>query len=122
MNIVWISKIRWDMPHKTSRLKMSEALIRRGHNVTLYMVKKIGDRTFNSDNIVCIPTIPFPTLSGIFYGLIVFFYFPILLSRKKLDVIIIDFTKVWLPFLIPLRILNIPLINDIRTLPIDRDK
>ena len=122
MNIVWISKIRWDMPHKTSRLKMSEALIRRGHNVTLYMVKKIGDRTFNSDNIVCIPTIPFPTLSGIFYGLIVFFYFPILLSRKKLDVIIIDFTKVWLPFLIPLRILNIPLIIDIRTLPIDRDK
>lgn len=122
MNLVWISKISRDMPHKTSRLKMSEALQRRGHNVTLYMAKKFGEKDFNVDNVVCIPTIHFPILSGTFYGLIIFFYFPILLSRKKIDVIIIDCTKVWLPFVIPLRILNIPLILDIRTLPIDKDK
>jgi len=122
MNIIWISKIEAGMPHKTSRLKMSEALVKRGHNVTLYMVKKIGEKFVNSDNIICIPIVHFPILSGIFYGLLVFFYFPIHLSRKKVDVVIIDQSKVWLPFLIPLRILNIPLILDIRTLPVDRDK
>jgi len=110
------------MPHKTSRLKMSEALIKRGHNVTLYMVKKFGGEDFGSDDVVCIPTIHLPILSGLFYGLIVFFYFPILLNRKKVDVIIIDSTKVWLPFVLPLRILNIPIVLDIRTLPIDKDK
>jgi len=122
MNIAWISKIESDMPHKTSRLKMSEALIKRGHNLTLYMVKNFGVKNFRSDNVVYVPTIHFPILSGIFYGLIIFFYFPILLRRKKIDLIIIDSTKVSLPFVISLRILNIPLVLDIRTLPIDKDK
>jgi glycosyltransferase involved in cell wall biosynthesis len=122
MHIAWISKIEWNMPHKTSRLKLSEALIKRGHNVTLYMVKKFGEKSFNTNYCVNIPTIHFPILSGFFYGLTVFFYFPILLNRKKVDIIIIDGTKIWLPFIIPLKILNIPIILDIRTLPIDRDK
>jgi len=122
MNIAWISKIEWDMPHKTSRLKLSEALIKRGHNVTLYMVKKFGEKSANTNYIVCLPTIHFPILSGFFYGLTVFFYFPILLSRKKVDIIIIDCTKIWFPSVIPLKILNIPIILDIRTLPIDRDE
>ena len=121
MNIAWISKIEWNMPHKTSRLKLSEALIKRGHNVTLYMVKKLGENITNKNCIVGLPTIHFPILSGFFYGLTIFFYFPILLSRKKVDIIIIDGTKIWLPFTIPLKILNIPIILDIRTLPIDRD-
>ncbi len=122
MNIAWISKIEFNMPHKTSRLKLSEALIKRGHIVTLYMVKKFGEKSSNPNYIVRIPTIHFPILSGFFYGLTVFFYFPIFLSRKKADIIIIDCTKVWLPFIIPLKILNIPIILDIRTLPIDKDE
>jgi len=63
MNIAWISKIEWNMPHKTSRLKMSEALIKRGNKVTLYMVKKFGEKGFVSDNVICIPTIHIPILS-----------------------------------------------------------
>lgn len=122
MNIVWISKISMGMPHKTSRLKMSEALRKRGHNVTLYMVKKFGEKNTDLPNIVQIPTINFPILSGLFYGLLVFVYFPIFLSKKSIDIIIIDCTKVWLPFVIPLKILNVPIILDIRTLPIDREK
>jgi len=122
MNIIWISKIRRDLPHITSRLKMSETLIKRGHNVTLYTEKKIGEKIPQEDNIIFIPNIHLPILSGIFYGLIVFFYFPIHLSRKKIDIIIIDQSKIWLPFVIPLRILNIPIVLDIRTLPVDRDK
>ncbi len=121
MNIVWISKITMDTIHKTSRLKMSDALRKRGHNVTLCMIKKFGEEVFSSDEVIYIPTINFPILSGFFYGLIVFFYFPIFLSRKNVDVIIIDCTKVWLPFVMPLKILNIPLILDIRTLPVERD-
>ena len=121
MNIVWISKIEWDMPHKTSRLKLSEALRKRGHTVTLYMAKKFGEKKFVSDNIIGVPTIHYPILSGIFFGLIVFFLFPVILKRKKVDIIVIDFTKIWLPFIISLKILNKPIILDIRTLPIDKD-
>ena len=65
MKIAWISKIEWDMPHKTSRLKLSKALIKRGHNVTLYMVKKFGENISSTNNIVCIPTIHLPILSGL---------------------------------------------------------
>ena len=122
MDIVWISKIEQEQPHKTSRLKLSDALRKRGHKVTLYMAKKIGENNFPSPNIVPIPTIYFPIISGLFFGLIVFTFFPIIFNRKKIDVIIIDCTKVWLPFVIPLKILNIPIILDIRTLPIDREK
>ena len=122
MNIAWISKIEWNMPHKTSRLKLSEALIKRGNSVNLYMVKKFGEKIFVPKNIICIPNIHIPILSGIFFGLIVFFYFPILLSKKNIDFIIIDATKVVLPFIMSLKILNIPLVLDIRTLPIDRDE
>jgi len=122
MKIAWISKIEWYMPHKTSRLKLSEALIKRGHNVTLYLVKKFGEISSNTNFCVFIPTINLPFLSAFFYGLTVFFYFPILLRRKKFDFIIIDGARIWIPFIIPLKILNIPIILDIRTLPIDRDK
>jgi glycosyltransferase involved in cell wall biosynthesis len=122
MKIAWISKITMDMPHKTSRLKLSDALIWRGHEVTLYMVKKFGEKNKSgSDYVICIPTIPLPIFSGIFYGLIVFFYFPILLKRSKADIIIIDCTKVWLPFIIPLKILNKPIVLDIRTLPVENE-
>lgn len=122
MNIAWISKIEWGMPHKTSRLKMSEALIKRNHNVKLYMVKKFYEKNQVPDYIVRIPTIHLPFFSGFFYGLIVFFHFPILLKKTKVDIIIIDCTKIWIPFVIPLKILNKPLVLDIRTLPIDKDE
>jgi glycosyltransferase involved in cell wall biosynthesis len=110
-----------DMPHKTSRLKLSEALIRRGHTVTLYIVKKLGEKKPDSDYIISVPTVPLPIFSGIFYGLIVFFYFPILLKRSKADIIIIDCTKVWIPFVIPLKMLKKPIILDIRTLPVENE-
>lgn len=122
MKIVWISKIEGHMPHKTSRLKLTEALIKRGHDVILTMAGKFGEKKTLSKNIVLIPTISLPVLSGFLYGLIVFFYFPILLNRKNVDVIIIDCTKIWLPFVISLKILNKPIVLDIRTLPIDKDE
>ncbi len=122
MNIVWISKITMNMPHKTSRLKLSEALIKRGHNVTLYIAKKLGEKNSYPSYVTAIPTIDLPILSGIFYGLIVFFYFPILLKRTKADIIIIDCTKVWIPFVIPIKILRKPIVLDVRTLPVENEK
>jgi glycosyltransferase involved in cell wall biosynthesis len=121
MNIVWLSKITMDTFHKTSRIKMSEALIKRGHTVRLCMVKKFGEKNFASDYITQFPTIDLPILSGIFYGLLVFFYFPFFLSKKNIDIIIIDCTKIPLLFVVPLKILNIPLILDIRTLPTEKE-
>lgn len=122
MNIAWITNISENESHKTSRLKMSESLKRRGHNVNLFMVKKFCEKKYDSENITYIPTLNIPNLSGIFYGLIVFFYFPIMLNKKKPDIIIIDGIKIPTPFIISLKILNVPLILDIRTLPIDTNK
>jgi glycosyltransferase involved in cell wall biosynthesis len=101
---------------------MSEALVKRGHDVTLFMVKKFGERYYTPYYVKPISTIQYPLLSGFFYGLIIFFYFPIIFRKKKIDIILIDCTKIWLPFVISLKILNIPIVLDIRTLPIDRDK
>ena len=122
MKIAWISKIGWDMPHKTSRLKMSNALRKRNNDIKLYMVKNFREKIDTLDYINCIPTIKIPILSGLFYGLIVFFYFPILFKKQNFDVILIDGTKVWLPFIIPLKMLRKKIILDIRTLPIDKNK
>ena len=121
MKIIWISKITREMPHKTSRLKMTEELSKLGYDIQLYMAKEFFEHPQKKDSIRYFPTIDFPIVSGFFYGLVIFFYFPFLLHKKKVDVIIIDCTKVWIPFVIPLKILNIPLVLDIRTLPIDRD-
>jgi hypothetical protein len=60
MNIVWISKITNESLHKTSRIEMTNALIKRGHNVILYMVKKFGEKIFISNNTRLIPTIHYP--------------------------------------------------------------
>ena len=56
------------------------------------------------------------------FGFVAFFYFPFSIHNKKFDIIIIDESTVWLPFALTLKLLNVPLVLDVRTLPIDKEK
>jgi len=117
MNILWINKITDAEYWRTTQLGLTGALRKKGHNVMLVMSKDIGKNKSTNNDIIYIPTIPSSLLSGLFFGLIVFFYFPFFIREKNPDVIIIDGTSVWLPFALTLKIFNIPLLVDIRTLP-----
>ena len=118
MNILWITKISDIQSWKTSRIELSKSLRKRGHNVKLVIVKDIGEKKPNNNqNIIYFPTISHKLLSGLIFGLIITFYFPLIFRKKKIDVIIIDGTSVWLPFIATLKLLRIPLILDIRTIP-----
>jgi glycosyltransferase involved in cell wall biosynthesis len=120
MNIYWISKVNNKTLYKTSRFEMSEELRKRGHHVKLITEAYIGEKKTNNEKNFTIPTIPFPILSGFVFGLFIFFWFPLKIRRENIDIIIIDKGNVWLPFVLPLKLLTPRLILDIRTLPITK--
>jgi glycosyltransferase involved in cell wall biosynthesis len=120
MKIIWITELNINTRHKSSRFELAEALRKRGHEVTLIIQRKLGESKIIKEDIVTFPTIPFPIVSKFIYGAILFFYLPLFIRNKKIDVILIDGADVWLPFVISLKLLNIPLILDIRTTTIKR--
>jgi len=122
MKILWTTKLTNETCHKTSEFEMSEELRKKGHDVTIIMAKKIGQNISENNKNIYLPTFDLIFFSGFIFGLIIFFYLPILSWKKKIDVIIIDEATVWLPFVITLKLLRFPLILDIRTLPIDKEK
>ena len=123
MNILWINKIFDTESWRTTEIELTKSLRKRGHKVILVMAKKIGEKkSKNEDNITYIPTTYHTFFSGLIFGLIIAFYFPFIIRKKNTDLIIIDATSIWLPFTIPLKLLGIPTILDIRTLPIPIDK
>ena len=122
MNILWINKIT-DMDYwKTTRLELSKSLRKRGHNVTLVMVKSIRANKSIEDGIIFFPTPSHPLLSGVIFSLILFFYSPFIILKKSIDIIIIDGTSVLLPFCLTLKLFNVPLVIDIRDLPTYKKK
>jgi len=118
MNIYWISKVKKKSLHKTTRFEISEELRRRGHQVKLITEKNIGEKKTDDENNFSVPTIPYQILSGFTFGVFIFFYLPIMVRKKKIDVIIIDAGNVWLPFTLTLKLLNTFLLLDIRSLPV----
>jgi len=122
MNIYWITKINNKKFYKTSRTEVSKALRERGHNVTLVIERNIGEKPISDENFIHIPTIPCRIISRFLFGLILFLCFPFMIRRKNIDVILIDGANVWMPFVLPLKFLNIPIILDIRTLSTDKEK
>jgi len=123
MNILWINKISDSENWRTTQIELTKSLRKSGHKVELVMAKNIGEKkSKNNDGITYYPTISHSFLSGIIFGLIVAFYFPLIIRKKTTDIIIIDGTSIWLPFAIPLKLLGIPLILDIRDLPVDEKK
>ena len=122
MNIYWITKINKKTFFKTSRTEVSKVLRERGHNVKLVIERNIGEKPTSDTNFVSLPTVPCRIVSRILFGLVLFFYFPIMIRKEKIDVMIVDATNIWLPFVIPLKFLKIPLVLDIRTLSTDKEK
>jgi glycosyltransferase involved in cell wall biosynthesis len=120
MKIYWITELNINTRHKSSRFELADALRNQGHKVTLIIQRKIGERKIINNEITTFPTIFYPIISKLIYGAILFFYLPLFFRNKKVDVIIIDGGDVWLPFVIPLKLLGIPLILDIRTTTINR--
>jgi len=120
MKIYWITELNLNTRHKSSRFELSDALRKQGHEVILVIQRKISERKSINDEILTFPTIFYPIISKFLYGLILFFYLPIFFRKKKVDVVIIDGIDVWLPFLISLKLLGIPLILDVRTTTIKR--
>ena len=117
MNILWINKITDKEYWRTTQLELSKGLRARGHKVTLVMAKSIGEKKSMNDGIIYFPTLAHPLLSGIIFGLILFFNSPFIIRKKRIDIIMIDGTSVWLPFGITLKLFDVPLVIDIRDLP-----
>jgi len=122
MKILFITSITIEDLYKTSRLELSEGLKRRGHEVKLVMGKYRVRNELNDEGIFYLPMIGFGKLSTIVFGMFLFFYLPLLLSKQKADVIMIDGNAVWLPFLLTLKLFRTPLILDIRSVPVDKKK
>jgi glycosyltransferase involved in cell wall biosynthesis len=122
MNIYWISQIDRTKLHKTSRIELANALRERGHNVKLIIEKSIGEHHTIDENIIYLPTFPSRILSRFLFNLVILFYLPFKLIGKKIDVILIDAGNVYLPFTLTLKLLGHPLILDIRTLPVAKQK
>lgn len=118
MNIYWISKVKKKTLHKTTRFEMSEELRKKGHHVKLITEKKIGEKKINDENNFYVPTIPCTVLSGFMFGVFIFFYFPIMIRKEKVDVIIFNALNVWLPFTFTIKLLNTFLLIDVRSLPL----
>jgi glycosyltransferase involved in cell wall biosynthesis len=122
MNIYWITKLSDKNPFRSTQLGASEGLRKRGHKVTLFFIRNFNDKKSNTDEINYIPIIDKPLFSGLVFGLILFFYFPFLSKKNKVDMVIIDGDQIFSPFIIMMKLMHIPIVWDIRSLPIDCDK
>ena len=115
MKIFWISELDKNTKHKASRFEMAESLRKKNHEVTLVIKRDIKEKKIENDELISLPSISSSLISKIVFGLILFFYVPLIIRKKKIDVIIIDVVHIWLPFLLTLKWLNTKLILDIRS-------
>jgi glycosyltransferase involved in cell wall biosynthesis len=121
MKIIWVTKLTDRDPFKNTQLGVSEALRKRGHGVRLIMARNFTEKHIIYSNRIYIPTIEYPLFSGIIFGLFIFWYLPFIVKKEKSDILIVDGDSIWSPFFLLLKIINIPIIWDIRSLPIDRE-
>jgi glycosyltransferase involved in cell wall biosynthesis len=122
MKILWVTKLRDCDPFKNTQIGLSEALRKRGHFVQLIMAKNVSEKKTNTLEKIYVPTIQCSIISGIVFGLLIFFYLPILVKKEKIDIIIVDGDSIWSPFFLILKLYDTPVIWDIRSLPIDKER
>ena len=122
MNIIWLTKLTDSDLFRTTQLGLSEALRRRGHEVTIIFARHFTEKKQSRKNIIYLPIIDSPILSGIIYGIIIFLYLPVILKKRKVDFVIVCGDTIWSPFLITSRLFHTPMILDIRSLPIDKER
>ena len=122
MNIIWLTKLTDRDSFRITQLKMSEALKKQGNNVTLILTKHFTEKKEKQNGFFYLPTIDVRILSGLIYGLIIFLYLPFFAKKTKTDIIIVSGDTIWSPFIFSLKMLNLPLILDVRSLEIDTEK
>ena len=122
MRIFWITKLSDKTPFKATQFAMSDELRKRGHDVSLVLIKEFTERKKSTKDVMYIPTISVPVLSGIIFGLLLLFYFSFHFIKEKADVVIVDGDQIFSPFVLTLRLMQVPVIWDIRSLPIDRER
>jgi len=121
MKIYWVTKLTEKDAFKTTQLGLSTALRDRGHDVTIFMAKNLSEKTDRKSGIRLLPTINYPIVSGLIYGLILLFYFPFYARKNNVDVVLVDGGSLWSPFFVVLKLFGIPLILDVRDIPIDNE-
>ena len=63
MNVYWITELDINTKHKASRFELAEALRKRGHVVTLVIEREIGEKKVDNENLISLPTVPYPIIS-----------------------------------------------------------
>lgn len=122
MKILWVTKLTEKDQFRRTQLEISEALRRRGHAVSLILARHLSEKKQIKKNIIYLPTINFRIISGAIYGIIIFLYLPLLIKKKKIDIVIVSCDTIWSPFLLTFKLYHIPIILDVRSLPIDKDR
>jgi glycosyltransferase involved in cell wall biosynthesis len=122
MNIIWITKLSDSTPFKSTQFGITKALRKKGHQVHLYLVKPAHRHTPSDQTHTYLPILDAPLISGFILGMYLLTYFPLMINRKHIDVVIIDGDQILSPFCFILRMMKPPVIWDIRSLPIDRSK
>lgn len=121
MNIIWVTKLTDKDPFRNTQVMMSEALRKKGHDVTLILARDFSEKKQNKEEIIYLPTIDAKFLSGLLYGFIVFLSLPKCIKNKKADILVISGDTIWTPFLVLMKMFKVPIILDLRSLPIDTD-
>jgi glycosyltransferase involved in cell wall biosynthesis len=121
MNIIWLTKLTDKDSFRNTQLMMSEALRKKGNEVTLILARNLTEKKEKQKGVVYVPSLNVKILSGFLFGFIVFLYLPRLINDKKVDIIMISGDTIWSPFLLLMKTFKIPLILDMRSLPIDTD-
>lgn len=121
MNIIWFTKLTDKDSFRNTQVMLSEALRKQGNEVTLVLARHFTEKKEKQNGILYLPTLNMRILSGLVYGFIISLYLPSLLKNKKVDIIMVSGDTIWSPFLLFFKIYQIPVILDIRSLPIDTD-
>lgn len=121
MNIIWLTKLTDQDTFRNTQLMMSEALRKKGHQVSLILARDFSEKKQNTQEIIYFPTVNARILSGLLFGFIVSLSLYRHIKNKKADIVIVSGDTIWSPFLIFIKMLRTPIILDIRSLPIDID-
>ena len=124
-SIIWISFLFFDIYlHKTSRIEILRHLAKRGYDVCLIGVHSKKRYSLRNSNIhiISIPLRYVPIISSILFGLIILFFLPFYIIKRRPDFIITEpstpsFGFLWKPLLS--RFMGFRVILDIRSTPVD---
>ncbi len=122
MKIYWLTKVDKHMLHKTSRIECAESLRKRGNKVILVTGEPNKSLISYNEHQLSLPIFKNIFLSRFSFNLSILINLPHISRKNSPDIIMLDAGNVYLPFLIPIKLMGKKIIVDIRTLPLDNKK